>query len=200
MIKDVKLNFIIDTATELFLSKGIFNVTVKDVALAVGVGEATIYRYFGKKQNIVISSATKLANRVFGEYFDISKEKTGWEKLNRFYCGFLKIFDEHADFYRFVADFDAAIAEEHHDTDDYEKVIQNYYAVFSKAYSEGLADGSVRETRDLEIFYLSTTHAVVGLCKKLCSNERFLKQDKYGREEVERLIEVITSSLKNLRV
>ena len=53
-IRDVKLEFILNTATELFMTRSIGDVTIKDIADAAGVGEATVYRYFKTKNNIVV--------------------------------------------------------------------------------------------------------------------------------------------------
>lgn len=49
-LKDAKIKYIIDRATELFLQRSVGEVTVKDISDAVGVGEATVYRYFGKSK------------------------------------------------------------------------------------------------------------------------------------------------------
>ena len=70
-LKDLKLNFIVDVATDLFITQGIEKVTIKDIAVKAGVGEATIYRYFGKKQAIVAQSVLKLQNIVATSYFKL---------------------------------------------------------------------------------------------------------------------------------
>ena len=51
-VMDVKRNYVVDTATKLFLSRPLSQVTVRDVAQEAGVGEATVYRYFSTKATI----------------------------------------------------------------------------------------------------------------------------------------------------
>ncbi len=45
-LKDLKIKFVVDVATNLFLQDSINTVTIKDIAVAADIGEATIYRYF----------------------------------------------------------------------------------------------------------------------------------------------------------
>ena len=45
-VLDAKRNYVVETATRLFLSRPLSQVTVRDVAQEAGVGEATVSRYF----------------------------------------------------------------------------------------------------------------------------------------------------------
>ena len=87
-LKDVKMNFLVDIATDLFICRSIQDVTIKDIAVSAQVGEATIYRYFGKKQAIVVYAAMKLQKEVNTLYFKLSEGRTGFEKLKIFYLSF----------------------------------------------------------------------------------------------------------------
>ncbi len=98
-IKDAKLNFILDEAGALFLERSINEVTMHDIAARASVGEATIYRYFSTKHNLVCAAAAKLQKSIFEEYFDLSKAANGWEKLAMFYRSYLKIFSSHREFF-----------------------------------------------------------------------------------------------------
>ena len=88
--KDLKTAFIVEVANRLFLQRGIRDVTIKDIANEAGIGEATIYRHFSKKQNIVLASALSLKEKVFKGYFDLSKGVTGFEKLSIFYQKYIR--------------------------------------------------------------------------------------------------------------
>ena len=194
-IREVKKNYIVDVAAELYLSRGIVSVTVKDVAEAAGVGEATLYRYFSGKKNLVVAVAEKLAKKIHEDRFDLSEEKTGFEKLTAFFMRFLHVFNQEPELYRFVSAFDAFVLGEGVDLTDYERSLFDFFADFSSAYEEGIVDGTVAKVKDLEVFYLTATHSLLGLCKKLTAG-KILRQDKYGAEEVETLISVILQSLK----
>lgn len=193
-IKEAKLKYIVDGATELFLERGIADVTIKDIAGKVGVGEATVYRYFTKKQNIVIAAAMKLSQEAFDVYFT-EKGENGAAIISNFYYGFLRIFEERPELYKFVSSFDTYIVGEKSDLSNYEKALFPYYKIFSDGYRTGSSDGTVKEIASPELFYLTTTHALLGLCKKM-AQESILEQDKYGKEEVETLITIILGALR----
>ena len=101
-LKDVKLNFLLDIAADLFMCRSVQEVTIRDLAVSAQVGEATIYRYFGTKQNIVIQVAMKLQAIVSNDFFKLEEGKTGYEKLAIFYQSYYGIFNKHPNFYNYI--------------------------------------------------------------------------------------------------
>ena len=197
-LKDAKVNFLVDIATDLFIVCSIQEVTIKDIAVSAQVGEATIYRYFGKKQTLVVNSAMKLHQAVNANYFKVDEGKNGFEKIEIFYMSYLSIFNEHPEFYKFINEFDAFMGgDDSNAIDPYESVIGQYEKVYMKAYEEGLKDGSIKKQENIKVFYFSTTHALLELCKKLSIRKAVLNQDnKLGKkDEVKCLIDIVLSSL-----
>ena len=198
-LKDVKTNFIVDIATDLFMCRSIQDVTIRDIAITAQVGEATIYRYFGKKQDLVVQSAMKLQQAVNADFFKVEKGKTGFEKIQIFYQSYLDIFNAHPEFYKFINEFDAFMAgDDSNVIDPYESVIGQYEKVYMAAYNEGLKDGSIKKQSDVSIFYFSTTHSLLELCKKLSIRKAVLNQDKNeGKSaEVQCLIDIILDAIR----
>lgn len=183
-IKEKILDVIVEDALSLFLEKSISDTTIKDVALKSGVGEATIYRYFSTKLNILEKCAVKLQTEVYEKYFRLTG-KTGAEKLKDFYSGYLKIFREHREFYRFISELDAFVIAEQGNLAEYSKGVDLFKKEYLIAYKEGIADGSVRENDDAETYYYATTHALLELCKKLAQNGKVVKQDDVIEKEKE---------------
>ena len=199
-LKDAKINFLVDIATDLFMCRSVSEVTIRDIAISAQVGEATVYRYFGNKQNVVIHAAMKIQGIVSEDFFKLEKGKTGYEKLTLFYQSYYEIFSKHPNFYKFLSEFDAYMAGEQSDAiNPYEEAIDSYKDFFMQAYKLGLEDGSVKEQKDVETFYFSTTHALLELCKKLASKKAVISQDKrlQKKGEVQCLIDVIVASIKN---
>lgn len=197
-LKDVKKNFLVDIATDLFICRSIQEVTIKDIAITAQVGEATIYRYFGKKQTLVVQAAMKLQQEVNAETFKLDEGKNGFEKIKIFYLSYLQIFDSHPDFFKFINEFDAFMAGEQGDEmDSYETVVGQYKTVFMNAYEQGLKDGSIKAQNNVEMFYYSTTHALLELCKKLSIKRAVLNQDNVveKRAQVQCLVDIILSAL-----
>ena len=197
-LKDAKINFLVDVATDLFMCRSIQDVTIRDIAITAQVGEATIYRYFGKKQELVVQSAMKLQGIVSSDYFKLDDKMNGYQKLEAFYLSYLNIFDNHRDFYKFLSEFDAYMSVENADVlNPYENAIDLYKNAYMSAYKQGLKDGSVKEQKDIELFYFSTTHSILELCKKLAL-KAVLNQDlaieKLG--EVRCLIDIVLGTLK----
>ena len=185
-IKDAKLNFIIDVATELLLERHIATVTIKDIADRAGVGEATIYRYFKQKQNLVCAVAEKLQTQVFRDYF-APISGSGYAKMEAFFGAYSKIFAEHREFYRFINDFDAYILSENLSVgQSYSDGVDHFRNLFLTAYREGIADGSVRKLpADPEMFYYATAHAMLALCKNRSVEREIVRQDTAVDKQLE---------------
>lgn len=197
-IKETALDRIINDACELFLSRSVNDVTIADIAEKSEVGVATVYRYFSTKKNILEKCAIKLQTRVYEEYFKLTG-KTGYEKIKKFYFGYLEVFKAHPEFYGFINGFDAFMTVENGtELEEYSKGLDVFWEEFNKTYVEGLSDGSIKRVDDISVFYYATTHAMLELCKKLSANARIVKQDESVKkdEEIRALAEIVLSALK----
>lgn len=198
-LKEAKRKFVVEVATNLFLRDSINEVTIKDIAVAADIGEATIYRYFQNKENIILACITELMEMIARDYFKLSKGKTGYEKLSIFFNSFLDVFKDNPDFFFFLKEFDAYIyAYRIKNLKAYERDISQYKVYFINAYNIGVQDGSVKDIKNVDLFYYSTTHAILELCKKLSLKRALLTQDKSIKKaaEIQCLIKLILSALK----
>lgn len=197
-LTDAKTNFIIDQALALFLERSIGDVTVRDIALRAGVGEATIYRYFSTKHNLVCAAAAKLEKQIYETCFSQGRAANGFEKLALFYGTYLEIFSSRREYFKFIGEFDAfMISAGKTESSEYASGLDLFKALGSEAYEQGLADGSIAPVGDWETFYYATTHALLELCKKL-SAAVVVRQDLHiDREmEIKTLTEIILHRLK----
>lgn len=187
-----------EETTKLFLEHSINEVTIKDIASHIGVGEATIYRHYKNKYNIVLSVARYLMNKIANQYFNLENGSNGYEKIESFYKSFLNIYKDNHAYYKFINEFDAFIVNSNDkDMSSYESGINQFKSKFNEAYKLGLQDGSIKEIKDIDSFYFATTHALLGLCKKL-SGKDILSQDTRidKMREIEVLIETILYRFK----
>lgn len=196
-IKELKREYIAGIATKLFLSRSISEITIKDIAEAAEVGEATVYRHFGSKRGTVIAAATLLQKRVYKNFYTL-EGGNGFLKISRFYEGYRTIFVEHREYCKFINEFDVFMQTDGSgDLGEYSDGLDLFKSEFLAAYQEGVADGSVRDVGDIEAFYYATTHALLGLCKKLSSGKIVRQDESVSKErELSALIEVILSYLK----
>ena len=199
-LQDVKRNFLVSTAIKLFLAESIEKVTIKDIAVEAGVGEMTIYRYFGKKTNIVAEAVMQLQEVVFTDYFAVDSSKNGYQMLEMFYHTFLDVFNKRPEFFKFIKEFDIFMMNEDSNMlQEYEDELAKFKNVYYTSYEAGLKDGSVKPVKDLELFYFTSTHALIELCKKLSYAKGVLPQDEKINKikEIECLIDVFLATVKN---
>ena len=199
-LKDVKKNFLVTTAIKLFLSNCIEKVTIKDIAEEAGVGEMTIYRYFGKKTNIVAEAVMELQEVIYRDYFKVNQYNTGYEMLESFYQTFLSVFKERPDFFKFIREFDIYMMNEDSAfLQDYQDELTKFKNIYVSSYEIGIKDGSVKEMKDLDTFYFTSTHALIELCKKLSYAKGLLPQDERieKSKEIKCLIDVFLTQFKN---
>ena len=197
-IKKTVLDSIINDALELFLSRSVNEVTISDIAEKSEVGVATVYRYFSTKKNILEKCAIKLQSEVYEDYFKLTGE-TGFEKIKKFYFGYLEVFNNHPEFYKFINEFDSFMTIENDaKLQEYSKGIDLFLDEFNKTYREGVKDGSIKEIEGILTFYYSTTHAMLELCKKLSANVCIVEQDRHikSEDEIRVLAEILLSALK----
>ena len=58
---------IMDAALRIFAEKGFQNATITEISKEAGVSEATIYEYFGTKEDLLFAIPEKISNETFGE-------------------------------------------------------------------------------------------------------------------------------------
>ena len=178
-VMDAKRNYVVEVATRLFLSRPLSSVTVRDVAQEAGVGEATVYRYFSTKSSLIVACALKLENEVTQYFLRESKPSDGYTRLARFYASYVDLFAFRPELYRFLYEFDVFCVEQRvKGLDEYADNLDVFLDAYLAAYRDGVRDGSVREIKDPELFYYTTTHAILALAKKLAVENGIVRQDQ----------------------
>ena len=194
--KDLKREYIIDSAKKLFLSKSISEITIKDISAVSELGEATIYRYFSNKENLVIAVSLSIQQDILSVPFT-NEEKNGLAQIKDFFEVFKNIFIEHKNYFKFIAEFDT-IYLNNIKNKDYSLGLDVFFDLFMRAYELGLKDKSIKENKDIKLYYYTCTHSLLELCKKLASSDSELKQDLEVNKlaEIEYLISLFISVLK----
>lgn len=196
-LKDSKKELIINVSKDLFLLNGINNVFIKDISFKCKLGEATIYRYFKKKENIVILSAIFLQEEILDNYFKINESYDGITSLKSFFNAYLKIFIEHKNYYNFLRELDVFILDNNvKDLIMYEKGIDSFKEIFMNIFKKGVNDNTIKEIEDIETYFYSSSHSLIGLCEKLSIDKAIIKQDENQNKVKE--IELLINSYINL--
>ena len=203
-IKDLREESIVYVAAELFLQDGIEEVKMTDIAARAEVGVASLYRYFGTKEALVIRAGALLwqdLNTLFSSVFDAEDfhARCGMEQITRLFGVYRRLFQEQPDFIRFVGDFDAFIIRSRVDKSllaEYEQSVLNFYPVFLASYEAGLADGSVRAIEDPRRYYEAVCHAVMSLSQKLLRGEILPADGFSGPAELDLLLDMAARYLR----
>ena len=103
--KDLKRDYIIDSAKKLFLNKSISEITIKDISSVSNIGEATVYRYFATKENLAIAVSMSIQQEVL-KFPQDKESKTGLKQIEDFFNLFRNIFVEHRDYFKFISEFE----------------------------------------------------------------------------------------------
>ena len=196
--KDLKREYIVDSAKKLFLSSSISEITIKDISTVSGLGEATVYRYFKNKENLVIAVSLSIQQDILKVQFN--ENGSGLKQIQNFFNLFRNIYVDNKNYFKFIAEFDTVYLKniKNKENKEYSLGLDAFYEIFMKAYELGLKDGSIKENNDIKLYYYTCTHSLLELCKKLASTESELKQDKEVSKvkEIEYLISLFISVLK----
>lgn len=165
-----KKDAIAANAASVFITRGIEEATIREIAAKSGVGEATLYRHYKTKVQLALLAAEYLQKEIFSSYFLSPFEGTGLDGLKAFYSVFASVYATHPEYYRFLDQFDVFLSKSKDgDKANYESNLNRFEDLYLSFYKKGLEDGTVDELEDVTSFYFASTHATLSLCKKLAS-------------------------------
>ena len=82
--KQLQTDKIVEAAKELFTERGLNDVQMKDVAERAGAGVATVFRYFPKKDELIVEVAIRSLDAVETEFQRIiSMQSSAFERLEQ---------------------------------------------------------------------------------------------------------------------
>ncbi len=203
-IKNLREDSIVYVAAELFLQEGIEKVKMTDVAERAEVGVASLYRYFGTKDGLVIRAGALLWRDLHTLFRGVYEAEdfaacAGIERIARLFGVYRTLYLEQPAFIRFVGDFDDFVirsrpgAEALH---EYEASVLNFYPVFLEAYEAGIADGTVRPIADPRLYYDSVCHAVMSLTQKMLRGEILATDGFQNSSELDLLLDMAERYLR----
>ena len=204
-LKSKRAERAVEISADMFLKHGIEAVKMTDIADACGVGVATLYRYFGTKTAITIAAMTYLWTDLKEKFRGVFESQAflnqnGCKRIYDLMKLYLQLFDMHPDFMRLLGEFDLMLTSEDVPKAalyDYERSVINFYPVVEASYRAGIADGSIRSDVDFKLFYLTYTHAMMELCKKILRGD-LLPSDDFadGKKELTMLMDMAITFLR----
>lgn len=141
---------IIEAATQVFTLKGIEKATMKDVAEEANMGVATIFRFFPKKEKLIVAVAIKQLEQVLETFQSVSAQSiTCYEKLELLFDNSILLLTQNDKAnVLLLENFDNYAAHSIEPLEDitlFNEIHQNISKVFASIVQQGVEDGSIRK-------------------------------------------------------
>ncbi len=177
--RERRIDTILNAAEKLFSKKGIENTTMQDIADEANLGVATVFRFFQKKEKIIVAVATKRLEQILEIFQQIASMNIScFEKINRLLDHLMKNqSSDRNDTVKILENFEsyaARITDEIEDFDIYKSVYREISKTFSKIVEEGVRDGSIRSDINIEETLITLVNAGATFARKLSLQKSIL--------------------------
>lgn len=147
--RNARTQRIVEAAECVFTHKGIETATMQDVATEAKMGIATIFRFFPRKEKLVVAVATKNLETVLETFRSIAERPIScMEKLELLFDHFISLLEQPASSnVKLLENFEsyaAQFTEPLEDIELFNAVYRNISQVFSTIVEQGIEDGSVQ--------------------------------------------------------
>lgn len=155
--KQQRLSMILEAAERVFTQKGIEKTTMQDIAKDGNIGIATVFRYFPKKEKLIVAVATKLLEPMLHRFQHVAGlPLTCLQKLETLFDFFIE--DHNNASIKFMVDFESYASHSSEPLEDiqaFNSLNRKISHEYSKIIQNGIDDGSIRP--DLEVKETLTT-------------------------------------------
>ena len=186
-----KFSNIIDAALKVFGEKGYYNATIAEIARTAGVSEATIYEYFGSKEDLLFAIPGEITSQAVDFLESISPYIKGAEnKIRAIISGYFNLYKDNPDYSSLVL-LDLKHNRKFMETESYRAVRQAADFIL-KAIEEGMETGEFRA--DIDPYLVRSM--ILGTLEHV-----FFRWHLKGRrgevaDFVEPMLEIITRGIK----
>lgn len=147
---------IIQAATKIFTEKGFEKATMQHIADELMMGVATVFRYFPKKEELIIAVTIDVLNQYVETFKDIAESKqSGYEKIVAIFDYFMTHLDadkQHAA--QLLETFESLMITYHETIPGNESLMDTRKSIsllLFQIIDEGKADGSIRQDIPIEL-------------------------------------------------
>lgn len=140
---------IIEAAERVFIKKGLDKATMRDIASEDNVGIATVFRYFPKKDRIVVAVASRIIEMEVEAFKAISEQPvTGIRKIELLFDHFIEdTSSTYINRNKLTEAFESYAAQQAEPLDgieEYHLVTRKVFGIFKNIIQDCINDGSVR--------------------------------------------------------
>lgn len=201
--KVVRKDSILNAAKVLFEEKGIDNTTMQDIANEAGLGVATVFRLFSKKEKIVVAVAAEGLKEILAVFQKAAAlDLSALDKIEVLMNNFIdQLKNKEGDYIGILEDFDTYSSRLHEPIEDIEQFKQVYKKIsgtFSSIVEEGKKDGSIRKDINIDASLITLINTFAVFAKKLTIQKSvfFIELDIEPEIQLEVLRQIIIDYLK----
>lgn len=157
---------ILEAARDIFSRNGFHNANVDQIASRAGSGKGTVYRRFGNKQQLFL---TTLYNGYYTYYQKISRlEKIDdfMKRIQQYLALFQEYILEHSDLIRLAAHEQSHVMEginKDELTPHLQEVNSQFYAFWARVFQQAQEQGNLRDGVDLKVMPLIISNGLRSL-------------------------------------
>lgn len=184
-LRNARMERILQAAFSLFSRRGIDTIAMTDIARQAEIGVASLYRYYETKDEIAVRTAVwawgKQKEHIVPELEAAGfADADGLGQLRMILDKFVELYEQHADFLRFVSFFDSFAVRSGMDAarlDGYAQMIQSVQHFVTDAIRRGIADGSIGGSWDADELYFALMHPFFCTAQKLSLSGELLQSE-----------------------
>ncbi|WP_136604120.1 TetR/AcrR family transcriptional regulator [Paenibacillus dokdonensis] len=163
---------IIEAAERVFVKKGLDKATMRDIAAEDNVGIATVFRYFPKKDRIVVAVASRIIDMEAEAFKSISEQsEIGIKKIEMLFDHFIAdTSSAYLNRNKLTEAFESYAAQQAEPLDgieDYHEATRKVYLIFKKIIQNCIDDGSIRSDIPVHETLATLVNALGIFSKKL---------------------------------
>lgn len=192
---------IIHVSKELFLSQGIMQTEMKEIAKLVGVSRSTLYRHFPQALDIAFYIAEDVLRYWMSADYEIPENLSGYERFSLYMHKFLEKMWNSLSMVQFINEFDTLYNLKYSTANppvQYVNYLTNYKDVdYYLAFEAGIQDGSIRKEYDELITPRSFVFTAISMTKHIMlREENYLSEHGFSREFILQSIDLMLASIK----
>jgi len=178
--KEIKRNLIIDSAEELFFTKGYRATSMDQIAQKAEVAKGTLYLYFNNKKELYYAVGNRAMDCLKEMFIEESRTVSdGLERLTAYAKAFLKFRVKYPDYYDFIIDYQS---ERYKLNKQGKEIITTYadsaqlFKMIINSIKEGQADGSIKINLEPELLASVLWCEICGVAQLADFREQFFFQ------------------------
>lgn len=193
----------IQSAFLLFCEKGIEAVKLTEIAKKASVSEATIYRYFGNKERLVLEAFVKLWDTIMRNVYKAVVETpgytlmSGYKQIETWIGGFSHLYQYDKDFILFSYEAKLYLLRHNIKLDKFHQdaLMQSWHTPCVAAIDRGKKDGSIPVKKDSEDLFYAIWGSIRGYVVKIVIYDRLYESDSPWESRYKTMKEGILSAL-----